>query len=255
MKPLIYLLVDFENLQPAAEDVALVRGEHYRLWIFRGPHQKTYDAAMAEAWQPLGERVTFVQSSKQGKNALDFHIAFCLGQLHQENTVLKQPARYVVVSKDGGFNALLDYMRALPCWVAKATSIPESLLIADQPEPMQPAAPNRSSAVRSEVADKVAPTQTTTPLQRKSAAKSTAKTLRKTFQTEDVERVIEYLRLHPKNRPAKRATLEHHVISILANAVTAAVSRAVIAELERLGVVNLKEKTIEYKIPRRKKSA
>ena len=61
MKPLTYLLVDFENVQPAASEMALVRGDEYRLWIFRGPHQNKYDAAMAEAWQPLGRQASFVQ--------------------------------------------------------------------------------------------------------------------------------------------------------------------------------------------------
>ena len=71
--PLTHLLVDLENLIPTAEEIALVRAEQYRLWIFRGPDQNKYGAELVEAWQPLGERVKFVKCTRKGKNALDFH--------------------------------------------------------------------------------------------------------------------------------------------------------------------------------------
>ena len=36
---LTHILVDFENVQPSAADIGLVRGENRRLTIFRGPGQ------------------------------------------------------------------------------------------------------------------------------------------------------------------------------------------------------------------------
>ena len=54
MKPLTYLLVDFENLQPPAEDIALVRGEDRRLLIFHGPHQNKFSAEMLVAGNRSG---------------------------------------------------------------------------------------------------------------------------------------------------------------------------------------------------------
>ena len=82
VKRVVHLLVDFENLRPPPADVARVRSGEFRLWVFHGPHQNKFDADLVKAWQPLGDRVDFVQSSKHGKNALDFHIAFTLGVLH-----------------------------------------------------------------------------------------------------------------------------------------------------------------------------
>ena len=78
---LTHILVDFENVQPTAADIGLVRGEGVRLAIFRGPGQKKYSADVAEAWQPLGGNVTFVHCAKVGRNAVDMHIAFHLGEL------------------------------------------------------------------------------------------------------------------------------------------------------------------------------
>lgn len=126
------LLVDFENLQPSASEVTLVRGDEYRLWVFRGPHQNKFAAELVEAWQPLGDKVHFVRSFKTGKNALDFHIAFSLGLLSEETRAAGRAARYVVVSVDGGFEPLFDHMRkGFQCAVGKASSIPEALALAD----------------------------------------------------------------------------------------------------------------------------
>lgn len=87
LKPLIYLLIDFEKVKPSAAEVAKIRGDAFQLWISRGSHQNKFDADMVEAWQPLGDHVKFIRSARSGKNALDFHIAFCLGLVHRESGV------------------------------------------------------------------------------------------------------------------------------------------------------------------------
>jgi hypothetical protein len=62
---LTYILVDFENVQPT--DMGLLTGEQYQLMIFRGAHQKKLDFDIAEAIQPLGQRVRYIQSHKHGR--------------------------------------------------------------------------------------------------------------------------------------------------------------------------------------------
>jgi hypothetical protein len=96
---LTYILVDFENVQPSAADIGLVRGDGVRLCIFRGPGQTKYSADVAEAWQPLGASVTFIRCAKAGRNAVDMHIAFYLGELvsAQDRAAAGKGARFVVV--------------------------------------------------------------------------------------------------------------------------------------------------------------
>lgn len=77
------VLIDFENVQP--QDMSLLQGEQYRVTIFRGPHQNELDFDIAESLQPLGGNAKHVQSDRQGKNVLDFHMAFCLGRLVEEH--------------------------------------------------------------------------------------------------------------------------------------------------------------------------
>lgn len=126
---LTYILVDFENVQPT--DMGLLRGNQYRLILFRGPHQNKLDFEIVESLQPLGERVSHVQSDKQGKNALDLHIAFYMGRFLQEleasGTPVSKAARFVVISHDAGFDALIDHVQSLGYGAMKAASIRQAL--------------------------------------------------------------------------------------------------------------------------------
>jgi len=270
LKPLTYLLVDFENLQPPAKDVALVRGDEYRLWIFHGPHQNKFAADMVVAWQPLGKYAHFVQSSKPGKNALDFHIAFSLGELHGQNSTSNRPTRYLVVSKDGGFDSLFDHMRKLGCAVGKAKSIPEALLLAESLVPETTLVESTSGlmsltspSANTTSNDRIACNSTSHPVDvvaqarssgnPKKLTKSAAPVLRRTMAQDDADKVIAELRAHPKNRPSDHQALERHTVSVLRNKVTMEVSNAVIEELERRKVVTSNGKKVEYKIPKAKK--
>lgn len=241
--PVTHLLVDFENLKPSPEQIALVRGDHYRLWIFHGPHQNKFDAPMVKAWQPLGERVDFVQSARQGKNALDFHVAFKLGALWQDRSATGSNANYVVVTGDGGFEALFEYMRAQGCVVAKAASIPEALTVADSWRPKEPAQakPNRPSRGIIPAAK---------PASQKVAQSKAAVGLRKALAADDVPTIVAALRLYPKNRPGDRKALERYIVAGLGNKVTPEVAKAVVGQLEEQKFVRLGEKGLEYRIPK-----
>jgi PIN domain len=70
-----------------------------------------------EALQPLGSNVTYVQSDRRAKNAVDFHIAFHLSRLLEEHlgndARESNRARFIIVTKDGGFDAVRR--RRQPC--------------------------------------------------------------------------------------------------------------------------------------------
>ena len=118
---LTYILVDFENIRP--QDFVLLRGPQYRVKLFHGPHQNKLDVAIVKALQPLGEQVAYVQGEKPGKNALDFHIAFFMGRLVQTHMANGIPARFKIISRDGGFDSVLRHVRALGNDAKQAVSI------------------------------------------------------------------------------------------------------------------------------------
>jgi len=163
---LTHILVDFENVQPTAADIGLVRGDGLRLAIFRGPGQKKYSADVAEAWQPLGGNVTFVHCSKVGRNAVDMHIAFHLGELVAASRGEGHRARFVVVSKDTDFDPLLIYIRAQGFEASRVSTIKAALHggAADKAEPR--AARTRSRRGKAEAAPAPAPAPEQKPAKR-----------------------------------------------------------------------------------------
>jgi hypothetical protein len=220
----LYLLVDFENVQPPPEDVARVRAADYHLWVFHGPHQNKFDAAMVNAWKPLGDRLQLVQSAKPGKNALDFHIAYYLGVLNERDVIAKRRSMYVVVTGDGGFDAIFTHMRGHGCAVDKAGSIPEALALAERLQ-----APAKQAPEANAIATPSAP--------------------RGTPAEENVAKIIAALASHSKSRPATRKKLEPYVLSRLGNKVTPAVVQAVVKSLIKRGVVKCDGETVTYVLP------
>jgi hypothetical protein len=106
---LTHILVDFDNVKPSAADIALVRGENLRLAVVRGAQQTRYEADLAEALHALADRVTFTRCAKSGKNAADMQIAYHLGELVHASP--DTGARFVVISKDKDFDALLAWLQ------------------------------------------------------------------------------------------------------------------------------------------------
>lgn len=288
---LTYILVDFENIQP--QDMGLLNGDQYQLRIFRGPHQKKLDFDIVEALQPLGDRVKYLQSDRHGKNALDLHIAFYMGRLLQELEANGAPerkaTRFVVISHDGGFDALMGHVQSLGYSAMKAASIRQALgldelvaetgnalqpmladnagltpnsiskpspVVVSQP-PSKPPAAKKATPVRKAppVQPAVTPIKTATAQakQGKTPEKKPPTPARKTIGPEDKEKVIENLRLHPKNRPVKRKTLESHITSLVGGNVATKAVQGLVAGLVNEGVIKFNDNKIEYKIPKPKK--
>ncbi len=264
---LTYILVDFENVQPT--DMGLLNSGQHQLMIFRGPHQNKLDFDIAEAIQPLGERVKYIQSHKQGKNALDFHIAFHMGRLIEEieskRTVEQSKPRFVVISKDGGFDALLSHVRTLGYGATKAANIRQALKLSAGATPAEK--PSKSEAAahsKGQVAapKKTAPVKSITPAKKAQAATPVVGKVgdkpkvpaRKTLGKEDKDKVIDNLRKHPNKRPVKRKTLENHIQSLLGSNVTEKAVSSLVGMLENEGVIKFDGlKIIEYKLPKAKK--
>lgn len=282
---LTYILVDFENVQPP--DMGLLSGDQYQLRIFRGPHQKKLDFDIAESLQPLGDRVKYIQSDRHGKNALDFHIAFYMGRLLEgletTGSAASSNTRFVVISKDGGFDALMSHVQSLGYEAMKAASIRQALgldepavetgiavqakqigtldtPLPDSPNPVPAIAPPpKATAAKKAAPIAKAPVAKPAPLQKKTAAVQekpgkTKAPARKSLGPEDKEKVIEHLREHGKNRPVKRKTLETYLASsVLGGKVSANAVRGLVATLENENIIKFSDDKIEYKFPKRKK--
>lgn len=101
-----FVLVDFENVQPAS--IALLAHEQYRLLVFVGASQNKLPTEVVIGMQAMGARAEYVRASGSGRNALDFHIAYYLGQLAAQHP----DAAFHVISRDTGFDPLVAFMRS-----------------------------------------------------------------------------------------------------------------------------------------------
>ncbi|NCA73040.1 MAG: NYN domain-containing protein [Sphingobacteriia bacterium] len=115
---MIHILIDYESIQPRHLENWADQDTH--VTVFVGAHQERLPFDLVTAMQSLGERARYVKIGRAGKNALDFHLAFHLGELVARNP----EATYRIVSKDGGFDALIEDLQARGLAVERLRSEP-----------------------------------------------------------------------------------------------------------------------------------
>jgi hypothetical protein len=114
------LLVDYENIGKI--DLAAIP-DGVRVPFFFGASQRTVPTEFLKAALRLGERFVPIDIEGQGKNALDFHIAFYLG----EYLARAPDTACVILSKDKGFDPLVRHLTRRGFAVRRANSMLEAL--------------------------------------------------------------------------------------------------------------------------------
>jgi hypothetical protein len=100
--------------------------EHpFEILVFVGSNQTKVSINLALEMQKLGDRAQYIQISGNGPNALDFHIAFYIGQLSE-----KKPNSYFhIISKDTGFDPLIRHLKRKKIRVLRETDLAEIPLL------------------------------------------------------------------------------------------------------------------------------
>jgi hypothetical protein len=156
-----FVLIDYENVQPEAMS-ALVE-EHFNVIVFVGANQAKVSFEVASALQQLGDRAQYIKISGNGSNALDFHIAFYIGELASRHP----NAFFHIVSKDTGFDPLIQHLKTRKILAGRSKSVVDI--------PIVKAASSKSPSERIEIV--------VADLKRRGAAKPrTVKTLSSTIQ-------------------------------------------------------------------------
>ncbi|HEY0767533.1 MAG TPA: PIN domain-containing protein [Steroidobacteraceae bacterium] len=114
------LLVDYENI--GKMDLGAIP-PGVRVPFFFGASQKSVPTEFLKAALKLGERFVPIDIEGQGKNALDFHIAFYLG----EYLARSPQTPCVIFSRDKGFDPLIKHLVKRGFAVRRANSIAEAL--------------------------------------------------------------------------------------------------------------------------------
>ena len=114
-----YLLIDYENVQP--KNLAALNGTKFKVMVFLGANQTKVPVEFAKALQALGTDAEYIQISGNGNNALDFHIAFTMGELSKADP----NAYFHIISKDTGFDPLIEHARTRKIHIQRSKDISE----------------------------------------------------------------------------------------------------------------------------------
>ena len=100
-----YVLIDYENVQP--ESLSALDAEQFKVIVFVGANQTKLTFEVAMALQRMGSKAEYIKISGTGSNALDFHIAFYIGQIAASDPT----AYFHIISKDSGFDPLIQHLK------------------------------------------------------------------------------------------------------------------------------------------------
>ena len=100
-----YVLIDFENVQP--RNLEILSKHPFKIFVFVGANQTRVSFDLASAMQTLGDDAKYIKISGNGPNALDFHIAFYIGELAASD----KQAYFHIISKDKGFDPLVAHLK------------------------------------------------------------------------------------------------------------------------------------------------
>jgi hypothetical protein len=207
--PTDVVLVDFENVQP--ESLEALDTDHHRVIVFVGATQTKVPIEIVSATQRMGERAEYIQIAGSGPNALDFHIAFYIGQI-----AAKDPKTlFHVISKDKGFDPLIKHLKAHGITATRSASVGK----AKAPTP------------------KAAPKQTPKPPTHNPVAKERASVFLKS------------LRQPKATKPRTDESLAHHIAAHFVKLqLSAPEVREIVSILREQGVIAISNGKVSYSL-------
>lgn len=118
-----YILIDYENVQP--KNLAILNGHPVKVLVFVGANQAKVPFELASSLQALGNKAEYVRIGGNGSNALDFHIAFYVGQLTERDP----HACFHIISRDTGFDPLIKHLKTKRIFAQRQKELSEIPLL------------------------------------------------------------------------------------------------------------------------------
>lgn len=114
-----YVLIDFENVHP--KNLELLAKHPFKVLVFVGASQTKVPFDLADSMQLLGNSARYIKISGNGQNALDFHIAYYVGELAGKDP----DAHFHIISKDRGFDPLIKHLQNRKICIRRAKDLAE----------------------------------------------------------------------------------------------------------------------------------
>jgi len=118
-----YVLIDFENVHP--KNLELLTKHPFKVFVFVGANQTKLPFDLADSMQLLGNDAKYIKISGNGQNALDFHIAYYVGELAGKDA----DAQFHIISKDKGFDPLIKHLASRKIRIKRVKDIAEIPLL------------------------------------------------------------------------------------------------------------------------------
>jgi len=118
-----YVLIDYENVQP--KNLELLSEHPFKVFVFVGQSLAKIPFDLADSMQLLGKDARYIRISGNAKDALDFHIAYYIGEL----AAAEPDAYFHIISKDKGFDPLIRHLKDRKIHVQREVDLGEIPLL------------------------------------------------------------------------------------------------------------------------------
>ncbi len=209
--PVNHVFVDVENVKQI--DPAVVGGRNLTLHLFLGPQNKKLDVSVVEKIIGHAQMVKITRTPKSEKNALDFVLAYHLGQ-----AVLAEPKGYFhIVSKDKGFDVLIEHLKSRQVKARRHDDWTGLIALAT----------NGTAPPKPAPGPQVQPKQ----------AKPTPAGL-----SDQAQKLWNLLLKHPRNRPKKLKTLQAKALDFSGKEKNPATAASLVEELRKASHIAIDDK-------------
>jgi hypothetical protein len=216
-----YLFVDFENVQRV--DLKAFIGRDLEVTLVVGEQQKNLSIELVQQLLERREQVRIIRTGQGGRNALDFILAFHLGQ-----AVATDPGGdFHILSRDKDFDPLVRHLKGQGVRLARHDSLaavpgvgraggkpaapPASARAAAERKPVKSAVSAATPAPKPAPAAAKPPPARPAPAPARVATPASTPATRPSELAERVDVVARYIRRNKTGRPVRRVTLLRHI--------------------------------------------
>ncbi len=100
-----YIFVDLENVHSL--NVDKIKKENAKIFMLVGSFQNRIPFELVKRTQELGTDLSWIKIASEGRNNLDFHLCYLLGEF---NKITPQDVIFYVLSKDKGYDGVIKYV-------------------------------------------------------------------------------------------------------------------------------------------------
>jgi hypothetical protein len=225
-----YILIDFENIQP--NNLEIIKDLNFKIIIFVGSNQKKISFEMVDIIQSFGNNAEYVKIEGNGQNALDFHIAFYIGKI----SVLEKEAFFHIISKDTGFDPLVNHLKLKKIKVQRVKNIAEIPMIKNlinkaipETNPVQIPPPKI-------IENKITPIKKVIEI--------------KTINDEKIDKIIKFLKQRPR-KPTTKKALANTINDIFQKKINEHEIENLLNEILKREYISIDNTKVNYSLPKK----